>query len=83
MASTEKCQTEFDAVRQIYAFLKTTHSDPDVQLNPSDLTLAMALSRLIEEALEPATLYSAWIESEGFKTYKVKSIFRAKEKKTA
>lgn len=71
LVATADCSTEFDCVRAMHGSLKSSSLDVDAHLNPSQLAMAKAVTMMIEQDLEPATLYTAWCENEGFKQYKV------------
>ena len=71
LASTENCVTEFDCARQIHAFLKSTSADVDAHLTLKTAAMSKAMTTLIEQDLEPTTLFTTWCEKEGFKHYKV------------
>ena len=71
LVATADCSTEFDCVRAMHESLKSTNLDVDAHLDQSQLAMAKAVTMMIEQDLEPATLYTAWCENEGFKQYKV------------
>lgn len=52
-------------------FLQKQGDDADAPLTNSERAVAGAFVRLLQNDLEPATLYAAWLEKEGYKEYRV------------
>lgn len=57
---------EFQSARACIQHLQSNCQDLDGQLSSSEKADLVAFSSLIQNSLEPATLYSTWCESESF-----------------
>jgi len=62
--------TEFDCVRSIQSMLKSSVCDVDAHLTKAQQTVMNAMTKMIQQDLEPATLAMIWHEPEGFAIYK-------------
>ncbi len=57
---------EFQSARVIIKHLQGQTQDLDAELSVSDRADLTAFQTLIQTALEPATLYTLWVEAESF-----------------
>lgn len=71
IANTNHQTGDFAATREIIAFMKEQGDDADGPLSNSEKAVSRALTRLVQNDLEPATLYAAWVETEGYREYRV------------
>ncbi|CAD7702762.1 unnamed protein product [Ostreobium quekettii] len=60
---------EFDAMRAVMEYIKGQGEDVDGHLTNAQRGELAGMVALVQVALEPATLYTTWIEPEGFKKY--------------
>lgn len=72
MADTSHETDDFGASREVIEFMKKQGDDADGPLSNSQKAMSGALTRLVQSDLEPATLYSAWVETEGYREYRVR-----------
>ena len=59
-------ENEFRSAQTILQHLQSQAQDIDAELSDSDRADLTAFQTLVQSALEPATLYTLWGESESF-----------------
>lgn len=62
---------EFEAMRSIMQYIKAKGDDVDAHLTNAQRGELAGMVALVQMTLEPATLYTTWVEKEGFSKYRV------------